>query len=74
MAVILLDVKGAKCPRPTLEMTIKIKDLKDGDILEVIADCPTFESDVKKWSERMKKPLLMLKDEGNGVKRVQVKK
>ncbi len=73
MGSLVVDTKGWKCPRPTLEMTIKIQQLKKGDILEVIADCPTFENDVKSWCQRMKKSLLWIKNENNGVIRCQVK-
>jgi tRNA 2-thiouridine synthesizing protein A len=46
--------------------------MKKGDILEVVADCPTFENDVKNWCRRNNKILLWIRDEGNGVKRCQV--
>lgn len=49
-----------------------IENEKKGDILEVIADCPTFENDVKNWCRRNNKTLLWIRDEGNGVKRCQV--
>jgi TusA-related sulfurtransferase len=73
MANLVVDTKGWKCPRPTLEMTIKIQQLKKDDILEVIADCPTFESDVRSWCLRMNKNLLWFKNEDNGVVRCQIK-
>ena len=72
MATEVLDAKGWKCPKPTLEMTIKLHKMQKGDTLEVEADCPTFEADVKKWCERMKKVLVWMRDEGGGVKRCQV--
>ena len=54
-------------------MTVEARGaMKTGDVLEVIADCPTFENDLKGWCERMGKTLLWLKDEGNDVKRCQV--
>ena len=48
------------------------RDMKPGEILEVVADCPTFEADVRKYCEVMKKALLFVKVEGNA-KRVQVR-
>ncbi|HMK44831.1 MAG TPA: sulfurtransferase TusA family protein [Dissulfurispiraceae bacterium] len=72
MAVNVIDAKGLKCPQPTIQMTIKALKMKRGDILEVVADCSTFENDVKNWCRRNNKPLLWLRDEGNGVKRCQV--
>ncbi|MCS7203604.1 MAG: sulfurtransferase TusA family protein [Thermodesulfovibrio sp.] len=72
MAVVVLDCRGLKCPQPTIQMTIKALKMKKGDILEVVADCPTFENDVKNWCKRNNKALLWIKDEGGGVKRCQV--
>lgn len=73
MATKTLDVRGLKSPQPTLKMTVEARGaMKTGDVLEVIADCPTFENDLKGWCERMGKTLLWLKDEGNDVKRCQV--
>jgi len=72
MGVILLDARGLKCPQPTIQMTIKALKMKKGDVLEVIADCFTFENDLKNWCRRNNKTLLWLRDEGEGVKRCQV--
>ena len=51
---------------------IKALKLRKGDILEVIADCSTFENDVKNWCRRNNKILLWLRDEGDGTRRCQV--
>ena len=72
MAVIIIDAKGLKCPQPTIQMTIKALKMKRGDTLEVVADCSTFENDVKNWCRRNNRPLLWLRDEGDGIKRCQV--
>lgn len=71
MAVTLLDARGLKCPQPTLKVTVMAVKMKPGDVLEVIADCPTFEKDVRDWCTRSKKTLLWIKDEG-GAKKVQI--
>lgn len=70
---IQLDCKGLQCPQPRLKMSLKAMELKAGDILECVADCPTFEDDVKDWCKNSKKALLWFKTEGNGVKRCQVR-
>jgi len=44
----------------------------EGDILEVIGDCPTFEKDVRAWCERMKKVCLSVRHEGNGHMLIQI--
>jgi len=71
MAISQLDARGLKCPQPTLKITVLSVKLKPGDVLEVVADCPTFESDVRNWCTRSKKTLLWIKDEGTA-KRLQI--
>ncbi len=40
--------------------------MKPGDVLEVIADCPTFEKDVRDWCSRAKKDPLVGQGRGDG--------
>ena len=72
MAIVFLDAQGLKCPQPTIQMTIKALKLKKGDVLEVVADCSTFENDVKNWCRRNSKTLLWLKGETDDIKHCQV--
>ena len=72
MAVELLDTMGLKCPQPVLKVAVKAPDMKPGDILEVIGDCPTFERDMRMWCERIKKTYLSVKEEGGSKKRIQI--
>lgn len=72
MEVKVLDARGMKCPRPTLQMLGMSRAMKPGEILEVVADCPTFEADARKFCADMKKALLYVKTEGTA-KRVQVR-
>ena len=71
MAVTTLDAKGLKCPQPTLKVTVLATKMKAGDILEVVADCSTFEKDIRDWCARSKKVLLWFKAEGTA-KRCQI--
>ncbi len=72
MAMQTLDALGLKCPQPVLKIAAKSVELKPGDILEVLADCPTFEKDVRAWAERVKKIVLSVRDEGAGKLRMQI--
>ena len=72
MALVNLDTAGMKCPQPVLKIAAKSPEMNTGDVLEVVGDCPTFEMDIKAWCERMKKPMLWVKDEGGGRKRIQI--
>lgn len=72
MAVELLDTLGLKCPQPVLKIAIKSPDLNEGDILEVLGDCPTFEKDVRTWCDRLNKAIISVKQEGGYKKRIQI--
>jgi tRNA 2-thiouridine synthesizing protein A len=72
MAVELLDTVGLKCPQPVLKIAVKAADMNNGDVLEVVGDCPTFERDIRVWCERLNKILLSIKDEGGYKKRIQI--
>jgi tRNA 2-thiouridine synthesizing protein A len=72
MATEFLDATGLKCPQPVLKIAVKSPDMKPGDILEVVGDCPTFERDVRTWCERLNKVMLSVKEEGEYKKRIQI--
>lgn len=73
METLLLDAKGLKCPTPALKLTVLYMKAKPGDFIEVIADCPTFEGDMREWCTKMNKTLLWVRDDAPGVKRCRIK-
>jgi tRNA 2-thiouridine synthesizing protein A len=72
MATEVLDTLGLKCPQPVLKIAVRAPDMKPGDILEVLGDCPTFEKDVRTWCERLGKVFLSIADEGGDRRRIQI--
>ena len=72
MAKIILDTTGLKCPQPVLKVAAKSPDMRPGDILEVVGDCPTFERDIRSWCSRLKKTLLSIVNEDGDRKRCQI--
>ena len=62
MQVQILDTLGLKCPQPVLKIAMRAPQVGPGNILEVLADCPTFEHDVRVWCERLGKTLLSVKE------------
>lgn len=60
-----LDAKGIRCPQPILKITALLPQISAGDVLEVTADCATFEDDVRKWCDRMNKTLLAVTKDGD---------
>lgn len=72
MFVQTIDARGLKCPQPILKITAASIKMKAGDAIEIIADCSTFENDVKDWCRRSKKMLMWIKEE-SGAKKAQIK-
>jgi tRNA 2-thiouridine synthesizing protein A len=72
MAVKVVDALGLRCPQPVLKVAVAYPDMQEGDVMEVLGDCPTFERDVRTWCERLQKIVLSVQD-GDGVtKRIQI--
>ena len=67
MAVKRIECIGCKCPMPVLKLTQATmkKEVVAGDQVELLADCATFETDVKQWCTQMKKVLIRFTMEGN---------
>ena len=72
MSVYRLDLCGLRCPQPIFKIALASADLMPGDILDVTADCPSFEVDVRTWCRRLKKALLYVKQEGEYRKSVRI--
>lgn len=71
-ANMVLDTLGQKCPQPILKLAVVAPKMEVGNILEILGDCPTFESDVRKWCDRLGKVVLAVFDEGKNRKRIQI--
>jgi tRNA 2-thiouridine synthesizing protein A len=67
--VMAFDLRGLKCPHPTLTLTSRLVLLRDCTTLELKADCVTFQSDIKKWCERLKKTIVALHEKEDFGKR-----
>ncbi|MEA1971866.1 MAG: sulfurtransferase TusA family protein [Candidatus Cloacimonadota bacterium] len=72
MAMKELDTLGLKCPQPILKVVAFMPQIEDGDILEVLADCPSFPTDIKSWCERTGKTLMFCMDDGTGKHTAQI--
>lgn len=72
MATHTLDTLGLKCPQPVLKAAVKAKELQAGDMLEILADCPSFPKDIESWCKKTGKTLLVCADEGGGKFKAQI--
>ena len=66
-----IDARGLKCPQPILKITATAIKMKAGDTIEILADCSTFENDLKDWCQRSKKMLMWVREEA-GAKKAQI--
>ncbi|MFX1518899.1 MAG: sulfurtransferase TusA family protein [Promethearchaeota archaeon] len=60
----VLDCRGLYCPEPIFRTREEINKLESGQVLEVIADDPAAEEDLKRWSKNTGNELLELRKEG----------
>jgi TusA-related sulfurtransferase len=63
-----LDCMGLYCPMPIYETSVKIKDLKIGEILEVIGDDPGIKKDMPAWAEATGNKLLDIEEEAGEIR------
>jgi len=70
-----LDAKGLMCPMPIVKLAKKMKELKVGSVLELIADDVGAKEDVPAWCSRTGNELVGQKEEGGNfyfyIKKVQ---
>ncbi len=60
-----LDMTGYFCPEPVIRVNEAIGDVEVGEVLELLADDPSSESDIKSWTKRTGHELISTEeDEG----------
>jgi TusA-related sulfurtransferase len=69
-----LDCVGLYCPQPLFQTREAIDGLKPGEILEMIADDPAAEEDIKRFAKRTGNELLLFERLEDGVQRFLIRK
>ena len=54
----IVDARGLFCPLPVIQTEKKLRKLKTGQVVRVLADDPTFEEDIRGWCRRSGNQLL----------------
>ncbi|OZG74082.1 sulfurtransferase TusA [Hahella sp. CCB-MM4] len=60
-----LDAEGLLCPEPVMMLHNKIRDISEGQVLEVIATDPSTQRDIPKFCEFLGHELLLSEERGN---------
>lgn len=68
-----IDCMGLFCPMPIVKIREAIRDVPVGEVIEMVADDPASEADLKSWSKRTGHQLLEVTRDG-AVYRFLVKK
>ena len=63
-----LDTKGLMCPMPIVHLAKKVKEMKSGQILELLADDVGAKEDVPAWCSRTGHQLVGTEEEGKILK------
>ena len=62
-----IDARGLKCIGPTLKLTSMSLKIAKGDQVEIIADCKSFEKDLRDWCSRNDKICLWVRQGEGGL-------
>lgn len=68
-----LDCLGLYCPEPVYRTRIELDNMKIGEILEILADDPAAEADIRSLVKSLEQEILSVSKDGNTV-RILVKK
>jgi len=68
-----LDCIGLYCPEPVFKTRLELDELKLGETLEVLADDPAAESDIRSLVKNLEQELVSVSKDGNTV-RIVIKK
>ncbi len=60
----VLDASGLNCPLPVLKTKGVLKDMQEGQILEVISTDPGSKADIPAFCKRTGHELIEMKEEG----------
>jgi len=63
-----LDCIGLYCPTPVLQTRQEMDKLAIGEILEVLADDPAAEEDIKAWAKRTGQKILEIEKASEGMR------
>ena len=64
----ILDCIGLYCPMPILNTKKELDKLAIGEILEILADDPAAEEDIKAWAKRTGQKILEIDKSNEGMR------
>jgi TusA-related sulfurtransferase len=74
IAHVTLDMRGVSCPGPILQAKKLLDGMKEGEVLQLVSDCPGAVSDVESWSKSAAVDLLASLPMARGAQEFYLKK
>jgi tRNA 2-thiouridine synthesizing protein A len=63
-----LDCLGLYCPEPVFKTRMEMDELKKGEVLEVLADDPAAEEDIKSLVKNLEQEIVSVSKDGSVVR------
>jgi tRNA 2-thiouridine synthesizing protein A len=63
-----LDCVGLYCPMPIVQTSLKIKEMKTGEVLEILADDKGIKQDMPAWCQTTGNECLGIEEAGREIK------
>lgn len=60
----VLDTSGLTCPEPLMLLHSKVRDMRDGDVVEIIATDPSTQRDIPKFCAFLFHQLISYEERG----------
>ena len=57
-----LDMTGYFCPEPVIRVNEAVGEIEVGEVLELVADDPSSEPDIKSWTKRTGHELISIEN------------
>ncbi|MBX5326535.1 MAG: sulfurtransferase TusA family protein [Candidatus Bathyarchaeia archaeon] len=68
-----VDCLGLYCPEPVFRTRMELDNMKIGETLEILADDPAAETDIRSLVKRLEQEIISINKEGNTL-RILIKK
>ncbi len=60
-----LDCMGLLCPMPVVNTALRLEEMKEGEVLEIVADDKGIKLDMPAWCEATGQEFLGIEQKGN---------
>ena len=74
IAHVTLDMRGVSCPGPIVQAKRLLDGMKQGEVLQLVSDCPGSADDITSWAKSGAAELVFSHESGRGVHEFYLKK